>query len=378
MATGGRGDGGATGLSPGQRQHLAYLPSPAASLSQELTPSYVVPKDLLGQLLSSNLRLEKILANPLSHVLEQIEVAIRQALDNPSLTMEEKNERYANLLSLQSQVKDHMGVSSSSWLDAENSRQSLMGMPVSQSTVVTSAQALAPAVPVPPIGPPHPMTTRATDFSQLPPDQKGLLIGLPLEQRGKAEDLLHQLNRFPQVFDANARGNLVLDGRTVVGSNIGDVIATLFKLTPPQAKAQPSKYWSQRLPTGMANFLSSYAQTPLAAGLIRNTFLAAEVQQLRQGGTSASTQMMAHRVLAPSSGAVPSPQDFAFFADRYRNIQDRRIKSQSSPASTVGASASLFSARDKSRDSTGSNGSLRSSSSFLQNQGLGKRSNKQE
>lgn len=333
---------------------IQHLPSPTLPFTSELNPAFVVPRELLAKLLASNLRLEKILANPYSHLLEQIELGIRRVLDDPNLSMEEKNQRYASLLTFQEKVKDGM-VETSSWsntvmLPSSSTPPSTLSPPTLSLPAITVSRPPSPAqasslTQNSTLSDEARMSTRATSSSQLNTGQRSQLMALPVEQRLKAEELLKQLNRWPQTFSENKFGNMVLNGRLISGSNSSDVLAALFKQTPPNARSNPSAYWQTRLPIGTEDFLKAYSQTPLGAGLIRNDYLASMLQRIRQNSTPSPIQQLqqqqqhqeqsAHRALIPkpsrrSSSIGISPYSFNSFAKRYRALraqQNARIQS---------------------------------------------------
>ena len=155
------------------------------SLPSELKASYIVPEGLLKQLISSSQRLERILADPRSHLLEQVEKALRTVLDDASLPVEQKNEEYERLLALQSQIKDGTAPS------------------------LSIASAASPQDTTDPVKLP---AENREKHEQSPPtltsslDTAAILSGVHVRQRGPAEQFLGQLQRHPKLFGVNARG----------------------------------------------------------------------------------------------------------------------------------------------------------------------------
>lgn len=297
----------------GEGVNLSHLPSFSASLAPELNPSFVVPKQLLSQLLASNLRLEKILANPYSHLLEQIEIGIRRILEDSELSMEEKNRRYSNLLAFQAKVKDGMSEAQSWSLPQMPPR---LEIEARMNDEGEGSEASIGAI---------------TRSQSLDPSQRALLISVPNEQRSRAEELLIQLKRWPNIFAMNESGNLMIDGNAVNGSNMSDILSLVFKQTPPGFKTDPASYWKRKMPTGSEAFIRAYARTSLGSSLIRNDYLADRLQALRENSSNQMNQQAAHRLLSSSPTlhrSFPSPASFANFTQRYKTLREEQYQRQ--------------------------------------------------
>ena len=212
---------------------LSNLPSPS-SIPSELKASYIVPEGILRQLLTSSQRLDRILADPLQHLRDHVEKELRDTLDNASLSSEERSKRYAELLAAQAQMKDGGG------------------------------------------------PTEKSPTEDPLPDGVGLLSGVPTDQKAKAEQFLSQLRRYPDLFATNSRGNAVLAGQVIAGSNMSDMLGVLFRATPPGNKDDAAEYWADRLPHGTEQLLRALAESPIGSGLIRNQYLAGRVERLRR------------------------------------------------------------------------------------------------
>lgn len=351
--------GGAGGVpSSALKGALSYLPPPSATFPSDSNPAYVVPTELMSQLLSSNLRLERILANPTSYLLEQIESAISSLLEDPNTSIEEKNRRYASLLNLQAKVKEGL-------IGSDGAREAfpatfnvlprLAGVeemdpyvslpPANQAPSMSVPQPPNPAN-LPPSIPPLPRTGRSGDAAKMSSSERAVLLNVPADQRSRAEEFIQELRRYPKTFAQNSLGNIVIDGKAVAGSNFADIVSVLFKKAPPNVKNRQAEYWESRLPRGSEEFLRSFAKTPLGAGLIKNDFLVQKLNQLRQDTSSnsvSSAQLAAYKKLA--QGSTPGSSDTSFekqyapiwqafddFRDKYQHFKRR---SESNVASSI-------------------------------------------
>ena len=60
------------------------------------------------------------------------------------------------------------------------------------------------------------------------------------------------------------------------------MIGVLFRTTPPMSKDDAAGYWRDRLPHGTPQLLQTIAESPIGTGLLRNQYLAQEVEKIRR------------------------------------------------------------------------------------------------
>ena len=122
-------------------------------------------------------------------------------------------------------------------------------------------------------------STKTTSSPQVP--ENALLGSVPTDQRKRAAVFLDQLLKYPNLFAVNSQGNAVLSGEAIKGSNLSDMIGVLLRATPTAGKDDPAGYWRDRLPHGTQRLLQSIALSPIGSSLIRNQYLAQEVDKIR-------------------------------------------------------------------------------------------------
>lgn len=327
------------------RSNLSQLPPPTANFPVDTNPSYIIPRELMSQLLSSNVRLEKILSDPTSYMLDQIETAIRQLLEDPELPIDAKNRKYSTLLNLQSRVKEGlMGRESLQpfppYVRAERDLNEAEMMAPTEPAV-SAAHAMSPSNSAQAMLPSNQLDARATRLSnvqtsKLSAAERAILINIPAEKRQRAEEVLIELKRYPKSFAQSSLGNLVLDGRTLAGTNFADIISVLFRKTPPNVKTKQDEYWSTRLPRGSLDFLRAFAKTPLGTGLLQNDYLVHKINELRGNPSESAAQLAAYAQLAKGASSTVGASSFQeHYAPIWEAFDDFRDKYHTFKSSTA-------------------------------------------
>ena len=257
------------------------LPTLAQAPSMKI--NYIVPKNILTQLISSSHSMQAIKSSPLQWLSSQLE---RTHLP-PSLA--------SFSASLTSLLSSSQAIALDQLLFPEPTKHSSSTF-TNDSHIETSS-----------------VDTDASSQS-VSPAEENILLSLPPDKKEKGRTILHIISSdLGTRISYNARGNFVDNGIALAGTNFADLLSFLLRRDPVGHKSgsELDDYWKGKSPAGIQNFFLALASSSLPLSLISNSWARGKIEALRLGnvdsGDAALSRLRGSAPSAPSASSISKP-----------------------------------------------------------------------